>query len=106
MLTYQQAHGESELAILNQCYLQRKPLPDFIKDAPELHLDNVIYYKAFTDLSSCRINTFAVAPIPWTALHTYASEYLELSDTELTDFISVVTRVDNNYLSVVNTKDK
>ncbi|WLY87194.1 hypothetical protein [Vibrio phage vB_VibM_83AMN] len=49
-------------------------------------------------LGTCRINAFSIGAIPVTAIIEYG-KFLGLNESELDDFIEVITKVDALYLN-------
>lgn len=86
-------------------YKSKKPIPAFIENAPELEIGAQMYYKAFIRLGTCRVNAFSIGAIPVTAIIEYGL-YLGLSDCELDDFITVITKVDAEYISEISEESK
>ena len=74
------------------------PLPDRIKNAPELHFGLDLYYLAFLDLTSCRGTGYGTeGPIPWTAMHHWASAH-DLSQDQWEDLVYHLPMMDETYL--------
>lgn len=86
--------------------MQRKlPLPDRIKDAPDLELGLELYLGAFWDLDSCRPLGWAEGPIPWTVIEQYAQlNELEGEQREMLHYH--VRQLDNAYLKHRHEKAK
>ncbi len=104
MLTYTFKHSESERIIIEQCYSQGRPLPDFIKDAPELCLGLDIFFKGFTTLTTCRpIGMSGVGSIPWTAMNDYCI-HIGLTGEDHEDFCYLVSKIDQEYVKLVSAK--
>lgn len=51
------------------------PIPDRIKNAPELELGLGIYLGAFYDLDTCRPVGWEEGPIPWTAISEWCDRH-------------------------------
>lgn len=51
------------------------PIPDKIRNAPQLRLGLELYLEAFYDLNSCRQSGWGLSPIPWTAMRDYAEAF-------------------------------
>lgn len=65
--------GPHEKTIIEQALMRGLPVPDMIRNAPELLPGLDLYFVAFLELSTCRPATMAgVGPIPWTAIDQYA----------------------------------
>jgi hypothetical protein len=67
--------GPVEQDIIKQAFLMRMPVPEKIRNAPQLRLGLELYLEAFYDLNSCRPAAWGIAPIPWTAMRDYADAY-------------------------------
>ena len=67
--------------IIQRCYRDRLPLPNRIKNAPDLWLGLEFFYVAFLDLDSERPTGWNIGRIPWSAIDRYAS-YLGLIDPD------------------------
>lgn len=83
----------------------RTPLPDRIKNAPELQLGLEFFYLAFLELSSCRYLGFGAGPIPWLSI----SSYCEINDVvgeQREDLIFHVQKLDQAYLDWESKKIK
>lgn len=61
------------------------------------------YYDAYRELSSCRAVGMALGPIPFTAVLEYSRLY-DIGDFE--EFLFLVRRMDNTFLSLVNKVDE
>lgn len=105
MLTYTFKHSDNEQKLIEACYAQRRPLPDFIKDAPELLLGLEFYFNAFLSLTSCRINGFGMGQIPWTAMNEYCGVY-GISGEQKEDLFYLVRKMDEEYIKLVSAKNK
>src|SRR5690606_27200047 len=57
--------------ILKNCMQTGMPIPDFIKNAPELMPGLEVFLEAFWDLSTCRQIGMGLGPIPWTSVQEY-----------------------------------
>lgn len=104
MLTYNFKHAAvDEQRLIEMCYAQRRPLPDFIQNAPELLLGLEFYFNAFLSLTTCRINGFGVGQIPWTAIKDYCDVYgIDGDDRE--DMFYVIQKMDKEYIKLVSSK--
>ena len=74
---------------------------------PEDHEPDVgpfqFYMDAFYELSSCRINSMSVGPIPFTAIVEYSRLY-GVEDVE--DFHYIIRQMDNVFLKLESSKSK
>jgi hypothetical protein len=64
--------GQDDQWIIAQCLQDGIPIPDRIKNQPELLPGLELYLNAFHDLSSCRQVGMGVGFIPFTAVLEYA----------------------------------
>ena len=83
--------------IIEQCYRERRKLPQAISGAPELIAGLELYYNAFFDLSTSRNQGMGIGRIPWTAIKDYG-ECFELSAEQMDDLFYFVRAMDNAYL--------
>lgn len=97
--------GRHDEQIIRQAILNKQPVPDKIARAPILlpWLDSI--YVAFTRLTTCRPTGFDLGPIPWTAIHQYASAYGWADEfDEFYRFETLIYRMDMAYLEESNRK--
>lgn len=66
-----------------------------------MRADCELEWEAFQRLASCRIPSGFGIPsqIPWTAIHTYATEFLSLRHFMYMEFVEVIEAVDRYYLT-------
>lgn len=76
---------DNEDWIVAQAIRDGFPLPDRIKNAPELLPGLEMYLTAFNRLSTCRQIGMACGPIPYTAIGVYADQ--QGFDEEHTDML-------------------
>ena len=76
---------------------ERVPLPDKIKNAPQLWLGLEFYYGAFFDLSPSRQTAWEEGPIPWLAMDQY-SRSLGLDDEQRSALFYLIRELDDAYL--------
>lgn len=81
------------------------PLPDKIKNKPEITTGLDLYWKAFQDLSSDRDIGMGVGPIPWSAMHTWASRN-HIRGDDFERFVLVLRGLDNVYMEKQGKKSK
>jgi hypothetical protein len=74
------------------------PLPDFIKNEPELLPGLGIYLNAFWDLSTCRQMGMGLGPIPWLSIQEYVT-ILGGDEDFQEDFHRYIRRMDGEYLN-------
>ena len=73
------------------------PLPERIKNAPDLWLGNELFYKGFLDLTSSRPIGMALGPLSLLTIMQYCM-IMEIEGEQRDDFIWVLTRLDQKYL--------
>lgn len=88
---------EDERKMLEQAMRYRTPIPDKIKNAPELHFGLELYWGAFFDLNTCRQVGMGIAPIPWTSILEYAMVH-ELDSEATDDLFYFVRTMDHAYI--------
>jgi hypothetical protein len=96
-LLYSLEQGQTEQLILQQCMRDRLPLPEKIKNAPELELGLELYWGAFFDLHTCRPLGMEEGAIRWMDIHEYCN-CLELSGGQRDDMHHHVRYMDDKYL--------
>jgi len=89
--------GEHEQKIIQQALRLRRPLPDEIKDAPELQFGLEIYWDAFWDLSTCRPSSFSVGAIPWSSIRDYGQTF-EFDESQMETLFYVIRLMDNEFV--------
>jgi len=98
--------GDVEAKIIDQCLRFRLPLPDRIRDAPELRLGLELYYYGFLDLHSTRQLDWVtgisktvqtVGPISISAILEYCGAF-GIGGEAREDFIWLIQRMDQHYL--------
>lgn len=103
MLTYSFKHSKNERALIESCYAQRRPLPDFVRDAPDLLPGLEFYFNAFLALTTCRVNGFGMGQIPWTAINEYCFTY-GIDGDEREDMQFVIRKMDEEYIKLLAPK--
>lgn len=96
-MLWQMEHGEHEKTIVEQCRINKMPLPDFLKDKPEIKFGLEFYWKAFWELSTCRAIGMGEGPIPWGAMNDYAERHGIYGD-EFDRFVLIIKGMDAAYL--------
>lgn len=97
--------GKSEAHILDQAHRNNMPIPDKIKNAPELLPGLDLYFVAFMELSTCRTVGMGEGPIPWTAMRDYAIDHLGVEEgIEFDRFVSLIRGMDIAYLEYQDKK--
>jgi hypothetical protein len=64
--------GPKEQEIIRACFAMRMPLPDRIRNAPQLWFGLELYLDAFYELNTDRPSGWGVMPIPWSVIKDYA----------------------------------
>lgn len=79
------------------CVRQGLPLPDAIKNAPQLFLGLELYFQGFLELNDERQIGMAAGPIPWRALQQYCEVYDIVGDQK-EDFFFHIKSLDAEFL--------
>lgn len=74
-----------------------QPLPDRIREAPELHLGLNLFYTGFLDLTSERQLGLGLGPIPTIAILEYC-HMRGIKGEQAEDFLWLIKRLDKKYL--------
>lgn len=90
--------GSVEQEIIKQATRNRQPLPEAIRNAPELYYGLDLYFRAFIDLNTCRHLGTERGPIPWTALLTYA-DHINVTGEDKEVFLYLLQKMDDGYLT-------
>lgn len=72
-------------------------MPKFLQDAPALFPENVLYWRAFSDLHTCRPGGFGASAIPWTTIRQWADEN-DLDDDQRYVLGEAISKMDGAYL--------
>jgi hypothetical protein len=97
-LLYALEQGPTEKSIIQQCFQQKLPLPDKIRNAPELFLGLELFYLSFMDLSSCRGQGYGTeGPIGWLQISDYCYIHGIIGE-QRDDLIYHIQRMDEAYL--------
>lgn len=98
--------GKDEDWLVEQAMRSGAPLPDRIKNAPELLQGLELYLLAFMELTSCRgLGYGSVGPIPWLAIDRYC-EVHRVEGESREDLFYQVQRLDKVYLEWQTDKSK
>lgn len=90
--------GPTEKIILEQARRYKTPLPERIKNAPDLAPGLELYHTAFFELTSDRHGIHQTeGPIPWTAMDRWATRH-GLDDDAFDDLVYLLGRMDEVYL--------
>jgi hypothetical protein len=73
------------------------PLPKSIQDAPFLHFGLQIYFDAFFELSSCRINSFEIGRLNWLMIDEYCKRQ-GLDEEQSEDMHYFIRKMDDAYV--------
>lgn len=69
-----------------------------LAERPELDPAQLVVWKAFNDLHSCRSFGFAPGPIPWTAIRQWAHEHAVVDPDDFDDLVYLVSELDAAWL--------
>ena len=100
VLVYSMEQGRTEKTIVRQCMLARNPIPEAIRNAPELLPGLGLYYDAFLELSPSRGRTALgeELAINWKDLHDYCSVY-GIEGDQKEDFLVILRYLDQEFLN-------
>lgn len=98
-------HGSSEDTIIRQARMARQPIPDFIRNKPELDPGLDVYLQAYFDLDGERTHAFGPTAIPVTSMLQYANAF-KFDDDQLDDLIYFVRKMDTENLKRVGKLQK
>lgn len=73
------------------------PLPERIKNAPDLWMGNELFYKGFLDLTSSRPIAMALGPLSLLTIIEYCM-IMGIEGEQQEDFIWVLQHLDQKYL--------
>lgn len=84
-----------------------QPIPDKIKNKPQLNDDLYFYYQAFLDLDTTRTHNMSPTPISWLAIIEYA-RFHQLPDEDTHELVQIIRAMDRVNLKHVEKafKDK
>lgn len=100
---YDLEQGSVERTILKQVLRERLPVPKRIQNAPRLRFGLELYYGAFFDLCSCRLNAWDFGEIPWTATNEYCRT-LGLDEDQTEKMHYFIALLDRTYLRIMRKK--
>jgi hypothetical protein len=96
---------EDVTAVARQAKRERRKLPDWLANAPQLKSGLEFYWNAFHELGTCRPVGFGMGQIPWTAIHMYAeAQELDWEDEETLRYL--IREMDNAFIEHNKEKDK
>ena len=81
------------------------PVPDKIKNAPLLNIGLLFYWKAFQDLSSDRDVGMGIGPLPWSAMHSWATRNC-VSGDDFERFVMILRGMDTVFVEHMGKKSK
>jgi hypothetical protein len=96
---------KAEQSILQKCLHFGIPIPNKIKNAPELLPGLELFYRAFHKLSTCRPVGMGPGPIPWTAVLAYGTMQ-ELDQLQFEALEYHISRMDGAFLEWIDRKNK
>lgn len=82
-----------------------QPIPDFIKNKPELESGLAVYFQAYLDLDNERTHAFGPAGIPTTAMLAYAKAF-KFTDEQTDDLVYFLRQMDTENLKRVKKLQK
>lgn len=97
--------GKHERQIARQAMLAGEPMPDSIRNAPELILGLEMYLQAFFDLDSTRSNGESLSPISWMNIKEYATVF-DLDEEQTESLFIHVRGMDISHLDRVHKQKK
>jgi len=97
--------GQAERTIIRQCFVRRRPLPDRIQNAPDLHMGLELYFGAFMELNTCRSTGWSAGPIPAWCIDEFCSRN-ELDSDEAEDMHYLIRQMDQEFLKYMERKSK
>ncbi len=97
--------GGSDARIIEQARKMGMPIPDKIKNRPQLTSGLEFYWRAFTELSADRDIGMAEGHIPWTAMNQWALRH-GIQGDEFERFVSILRIVDTAYMEKRHSQHK
>lgn len=89
---------------MKQAIRRGQPLPDAIAGAPSLWPGQGSIYRAFDELSTCRLIGFgAVGPIPWDKIDRYAERHGYTGDRYFS-LVEIIRTMDDAFVAYMNKK--
>lgn len=95
-MLYTLEQGPVEERILRQCQREHLPLPERIKNAPQLELGLELYYTAFLDLMTSR-GGMGDGAISWQVAQEYGLVN-SFDEEQIEDLHYHITRMDDAYM--------
>lgn len=93
-------YGQIEESVIKQAQLARQPIPDFIKNKPELSEGLEVYIRAYFDLDAERTHAFGPAGIPVTSMLQYANAF-GFDEEQTDDLVHFLRKMDAENLKRV-----
>jgi hypothetical protein len=97
-LLYALEQGPTEQRIIQMCVRERMPLPDAIRNAPELYAGLEWVYLAFTELTTERPSGLGTGYIPWSRIVEYADREGITDPEQREDFQDLIRALDRGYV--------
>ncbi len=98
--------GKDEEWLVEQAMRSGAPIPERIKNAPELNAGLELYLLAFMELTSCRgLGYGAIGPVPWIAIDRYCEVHGIVGESR-EDVFYHVQRLDKVYMDWQTAKAK
>ena len=84
---------------------QNMPVPDKIKNAPELNIGLMFYWKAYQDLTSDRDVGMGVGPIPWLSMDSWGARNRVRGD-DFERLVAILKDMDATFMEHNSRKNK
>lgn len=97
--------GKTEAFIVDQASKMGQPIPEAIKNAPQLLPGLEFYFKAFFELSTCRSIGMDIGPVPYTAISEYANRH-GMNNDVFPILLTFIRGMDNAYIKWQESKRK
>jgi len=102
-LRYALELGTKEKRIMEECYRRRRPLPERIKNAPELLVGLEHFYDCYLELSTARSVGWDALPINVNQIYEYAHN-LDFDEDEAAELVFFIMRMDAEFLKIMEEK--
>jgi hypothetical protein len=96
--------GAIEQNIVKQALRTGQPIPDSIRDAPELREELFLFMQAFFALNTERHSGMGLGPIPWSAIQQYGHTHW-FDREQMEDLHFYIRRMDIAYMDAENAKN-
>lgn len=87
------------------CLRDKRALPDFIRDAPELTPGLELFFNAFLDLENDRSIGFGIGPISWSVINEYCVVN-DIVDDQRHAMFYHIRKMDAVYIELMTEKSK